>query len=649
MESTTQAVVPNWSQYVEAVAGQKYSAVLGSTAAVLRAGNISVSAIGPGAAVALANAEGQVDATFYPRPAEARLIHTQVSLALKEESANPKLLVVDAGHVRASRTAKDRDAVLAAQLKQVDTRVESTLRAVYANDPHLKNTTIILASLADPLGTPRVSMLAMAGVGVEGNFLTSPSTRQSGYSQATDLPTTIFSLLGVDYSSHRSSFVGSTIGYEMIAGTGTGRIDALIDEEAHVLATRPLVGSYFLFYCIANVALFSFVAYIFSGRFLRHVARSSSWMALNTRSMLVACEVAGIALASLPIATVLANLVPWWRTGAPTLTLIALIIAIIALIVYVAMLPPWRSWRFGPMAVVSLVTFIVLAIDISTGATMQIASLMGVQPMVGGRFYGFNNHAFILFAISALLLAGALANELVVRGRRKTAFFAVSAIGVFAIFLDGAPSLGADFGGPPALFPAFALLALKALGTKLNIRKILAIFVGAVIVVGSFAVADWLRPEDQRTHLGRFVDTIIDGGFFDVVGRKIAASISTFSNPLSFVAIAGALVLIVVLGRPLSLAARNDAMTAPYQWLTKGVPLKQMGVDTPMFIPAITAVLVAIVIGTMVNDSSVVILGIGLATLVPLLVATYARWILEINRERGIAQSLPPTIAAPAS
>jgi acyl CoA:acetate/3-ketoacid CoA transferase beta subunit len=57
-------------------------------------------------------------------------------------------------------------------------------------------------------------------------------------------------------------------------------------------------------------------------------------------------------------------------------------------------------------------------------------------------------------------------------------------------------------------------------------------------------------------------------------------------------------------------------------------------------------VYVIIAIGTLVNDSSVVILGIGLGTLVPLLIATYARWILEITNPTRAPQHATLAVSA---
>ena len=43
----------------------------------------------------------------------------------------------------------------------------------------------------------------------------------------------------------------------------------------------------------------------------------------------------------------------------------------------------------------------VLALDVMTGSRLQLSSLMGLQPVVAGRFYGMGNPTFALFATAA--------------------------------------------------------------------------------------------------------------------------------------------------------------------------------------------------------------------------------------------------------
>ena len=348
--------------------------------------------------------------------------------------------------------------------------------------------------------------------------------------------------------------------------------------------------------------------------------------------VLTALRAVSIAIAAIPVATLLANMSPWWRASAPSLALTVLIVAWIAAITAIAVLPPWRTWLFGPVVIVATITAVVLAVDVATGAHLQVSALMGIQPMVAGRFYGFNNTAFALFATTTVLFAAAVSNWLVSHGRRRLAAAAVLAIGAVAVLLDGAPGIGADFGGPPALVPAFAILALLAAGIAVTWQRVIAVLAAGAVVVMTFSVLDWMRPPADRTHLGGFVDTVLDGGLWDVLVRKIESNIATFSNPLALVGIAGLLVIVLVLGRPLR-AANKASDDETYTWLTEGTPLKQITTDAPMFTPGVISVGIALGIGTLVNDSGVVILAVGMSVLVPLIAATYAGWMLSLRNK----------------
>ena len=93
----------------------------------------------------------------------------------------------------------------------------------------------------------------------------------------------------------------------------------------------------------------------------------------------------------------------------------------VAIISSVALLGPWRRALLGPVGVVSAATMVVLAADVMTGSRLQLSSLMGLQPVVGGRFYGMGNVTFALFATATILLCIAVADHFVRAGRRQVA------------------------------------------------------------------------------------------------------------------------------------------------------------------------------------------------------------------------------------
>src|SRR5664279_2883933 len=109
------------------------------------------------------------------------------------------------------------------------------------------------------------------------------------------------------------------------------------------------------------------------------------------------------------------------------------------------------------MGVVCVTTLAVLTLDVMTGSRLQLSSLMGLQPVIGGRFYGMGNVTYALFATATLMLCIAAGNGLVALGQRRTAAAAVAAIGLGAVIIDASPSWGSDLGGMTGLLPACLL------------------------------------------------------------------------------------------------------------------------------------------------------------------------------------------------
>ena len=107
--------------------------------------------------------------------------------------------------------------------------------------------------------------------------------------------------------------------------------------------------------------------------------------------------------------------------------------------------------------------------------------------------------------------------------RRRAAVVFVAVLGLATTFVDGV--LGSDFGGPPAILPAFGFFALVVAGVRITWRRVAVILGATVLALAAISVADWLRPVDDQTHLGRFVQTLLDGGAWQVVERKAAQNL----------------------------------------------------------------------------------------------------------------------------
>jgi len=594
-DQLTAGVVPRWDEYLEAAAATGFDASLGLLGDQVASHGGCIQAVGPGAALGAARGDGIVDRY---RP------YDQSSLAAALASCPATL--IDVGAVRDPADVDPQDGfrpttTRAQQVAMLDTRVAAVLKAAPSG------TDVVLASLADAGVTERLRLVAVSGPRFGAGTLESTSTRQPGLVQLADLTPTILEHLGIP---RPPSLGGSPL--EFVPSDGNSeqsaldRLRPLLDDDEASHEVRRLVEPFFYGWGLLQVALYLIAAVLWRrgwGSLPRHGSSSSS----ERRQLLRITRSLAIVAATVPVSTFLANLLPWWRFPMPFVSVVASVAVFATAISVLALLGPWRRHLFGPLVVVCGVTMAVLAADVMTGSRLQLSSLLGLQPVVGGRFYGMGNVTFALFATATLMLCTAVGNHLVQVQQPQIAAAAVATIGLVAVIVDASPAWGSDLGGPPALLPAVILLVLTILRIKLTWRRWLAIGggIGAFLVL--LSLLDWLRPAESRSHLGRFVQTALDGGAWNIITRKLDQNISLLlSNPLSLLIPVGLALLAYLLARPSSRAAR---------------PLHQSFERVRLLRPGLIAVLVMWVIGFALNDSGTAIPAVGALLAIPLVIA----------------------------
>lgn len=595
--------VPGWDAFRTARDDAGYDAPLGLLGELLADHRLAATAIGPGAAIALADRDGVVD-RFHTAPSDPAALAAEVADMLDRSA----LVVVDLGTVTAAPGATGADR--AEQVADLEERF-AAVRGTLDDDA-----AVMLVSLADAAPRPHLQVLVLDGFPVAGGQpareaaslqLRSTSTRQDGLVLATDLLATLLEALDVEPAA------GTTTGAPVRgipASSGAERIPGLVDLDRHASAIRDVGPSFFALLVVANVALLATWWLTAgaggrpSGRTLRRLRRAS------------------VVVAALPVATLWANLVPWWRGPAPGVTLLVATLVAAGLLTGLAlMVPRWRRGaRLGPLVTVAAATGLTIALDVVTGSRLQLGAVLGAHPLLAGRFYGINNSGFALLLVASLLVAAVAGTRLAGAGRRWAGVAAVATIGVAVTVVDGMPGLGSDFGGPPALVPAFAVLALLVAGVRVGWRRLVGVLAAGGVVVAGFAVLDWLRPEAARTHLGRFVQTVLDGGLGEVVGRKLAQN-------LEILAVTGRVLLgIVAIGVVVWFAARRRRGHRPAREAL--APFVAWWHEEPALRHAPPAVALGLVIGLLVNDSGTAIPAVGLALAVPLVLASFASWLL---------------------
>ncbi|MCB1300696.1 MAG: hypothetical protein KDB28_05405, partial [Tetrasphaera sp.] len=593
------ATVEGWAELEKAAASLRFEADPGLLGDQLAGAGIPAVAIGPGAALGLAQSSGEVAAYRPVDWATATLDSVHAALG------DAKVALIDAGAVRdpgdlAAGEASPGTSV-ADQVRAVDDRIATVAAGLDDQD------TLIVAGLSDAGMGSRLRPVVVTGPAYGPGQLSSPSTRIPDLMQSSDLTVTLLRLAGIDTTD--LGLGGALLDTEHRPNDAAAverRHLALTDVDNASHEIHPLVPIFFYGLILTQLAI-----YLFTWRVWR---REGATLAQRTRAIRLV-HIVGVLAASVPAATFLANLLPWWRVSHPLPAIVGAVALFVALIAGLAFLPPWGRHLMGPVAVVGGITMAVLAIDVMTGSRLQQSSLMGLQPVVGGRFYGMGNVTFSIFATASLMLAIAAAHQALRRWGRWAAAAVVAAIGLLTVVIDGNPAWGADGGGPPAYLPGLAYFLLALLGVGMTWRRgaIIALVTAGLFLLVGFL--DSLRPAESQSHLGRFFDKLGTGGALDIVIRKAEQNWGILiSSPLTVLVPFGLVFVIYVLLRPTSWGSRSLAGAF------ERVPTLRAG---------LVAWLIVMMIGFFINDSGVAIPAVGATVAIPLVVAIASRTLLE--------------------
>lgn len=597
-EVGSRVTVPGWEAWVASAARTSFGSVLGTLGEQAAAGGQCLMAVGPGAGIAAARADGGL--THWVPWDETRLT----------ESLNTcPMTIVDVGAVRDDVAPGEAEpaATRGEQVTSIDARIGAVLAAAPGGGD------VIVASLSDAGMQERLRLVVAKGPHYGPGELRSASTRQPGLVQAQDVTVTLLRNQALPVPARLG---GAPLTFEATPNASAATADRLrhlVDYDLASHKVHALVPPFFNTFAYGQLVAYLVVLLVWRGKLGSESSRLRvlRWI-----------RVLAVGAASVPASTFLANLLPWWRFSSPMAAVVAAVLVFVGLITAAALLGPWGRTAWGPVLVVSGVTMGVLAVDVVTGSRLQLSSLMGLQPVVAGRFYGMGNVTFAIFVTAALLLATALSSLLVrARGPRVAASLVVL-LGALTIVIDGAPFWGADGGGPPAAVPGFAFLVLSILGIAMTWKRALLIAVGVVVLFLGVGFLDWLREPADRTHLGRFIQSIIDGGALDIIVRKGQQNLSILlgNAPLTLLVPAALLFVIYVLARPTSWGSR--ALQRSFQRL-------------PTLRAGLIALVVTLTVGFLVNDSGTAIPAVGATVAVPLIVAIAVTVLADEGRARA--------------
>lgn len=596
--------VEGWDAFVEANSAFNYGARLGSLADALAEAALQrdaaeaeaaaegepapepnpgscVAAIGEGAALAAADTEGRI--TYWAPGLDA----------LPDAMAACDVVIVDPGVVvgdtadRAPDTTTDYD-----QLGQDDTEVGTEATApvdedageiepeadpvrraaaqqadaavAQVRDALPESWRLIVAGISDAAAPSSLHPVLYTGPGIEPGDLTSATTGRDGYVQLTDLTATALAVTGADIPA---AVAGAPVTVRPEEGhTAAEAVADGTDETAAAAAVADVSPNFYWTLSFVGVAAVFVAAHLVIG--------SDRWR----RTARTVC----IAFSAVPVAGVAAGIPPWWRSDHPKLAFWGLIIAGVALLTIAASLP-WTRRGIRPVLVIAGACAALIAVDQVSGATWPLHTPMGYTAQAGARFTGLGNYAFSVFAAAVILLV------CFIPWRGRTRIWGPIALGVCAVVIVGAPMLGRDMGGTLTLVAAGILCCLKLWGRRLSL--------GALALAGGIAFAvfaiggllDYLRPEEDQTHLGRFVGSVLDGTASQILIRKASAAWGTVGESMTWISLAALIAAVLIWRRRAPI--RTTPVAAAVVGLTAVAAIGGLVNDSGMAVPGFTAAL----------------------------------------------------------
>lgn len=586
------ATVAGWDDLAALQASSEFRPTLGVLGDALADGGVCTTAVAPGAALALAGRDGTVP----------RYRDLEPALADPADTFSCPVTLVDAGSAPyhpdpegytglvplsddATGDGPERDAALRA----VDATVGRVLAAVPAD------ATVLVMDVGNPApGRPALGVgVADADADDAPAYLTSGATHWLGVVRLLDVPTTLVTAFGLPVPADLS---GSPIelAAERPGGTGaTVRELAGLTERDHML--RVTTGTVTTTPAYVGLAAFALVVLLLP-RLRRRSPRAAGAWARVLDVVLLAC-------AAVPAAAFLMTAWGWWRLAEPATSLWVTLGLSTVVVALVGALAPRRPAWAGATAIATL-TFLLLTVDAMLGTPLHRGSPLGSAPTLGGRYYGFGNPTYSIYATAAVIAAAGLATAVRRRWGKIPAAVVASAVGLVTLVVSVWPTLGADVGGGLVLLPVFVVLVLGVLEARVTWKRLLLAGLAGVALVAAIGVVDWLRPPAQRTHLGAFVQSVVDGTALETIARKAGYALRSLSGGVpAWLALAVLVGLVAVLWGGPRLRAR---------WLQRTED------DWPLLRPVLVSLLLAGVGGAVVNDYGIRMVSIMLMAAVPL-------------------------------
>lgn len=617
--------IPGFSDLAKNARRAHPDSTLGGLGKALAETKIRTAAVGPGAALALADTEGNPIGS-YSQPASTP---AELGKQVKKLTDDHELVMVDLG----PENGGDDLANTAAALPKIEAIMEAA--------PN--NANVLIAGISDGQTAARLQFFN-AGSGVtrdpcgtqlqpaQPTLARTPSTRVDGLVQLSDITANIIQFFT---AAHIDGLQGQAIspGKAILASKATEyavaekAVDTLSDRARHAAASRTARTPYAVTLTVLTVIFTLSIPYFLARK--KPLPESSDSIPSPVRRRLMATSTFGLFVAGFAASGFLLNAFPWWRPG-PSVTeashlyfgvfavlFSAVLAGVMTLVSLLAARFSGRAW-VAP-TVLAVITFIPLTLDPIFHFGLATDSPIALSTVFGARFYGVGNTHFAIWISAALFLTALASTVSLKRYRRSDAVAVIIGMAVLLIAVDGIPGWGTDLGGPPALIIGFAVLFLLVLGIKLTWKRLATTVVVALLLAFAAIIADWLRGPAKWSHLGRFFQQILDGEAGAVITGKLSSIV--LSDGWNLPEVAGLLLLMTfffsVALAPLWYSRHKQDL---YGWLNPTGVWRYRELDASVF-PLVASWWTTMLVAMLINDSLMLIPIIGYTFMGPLLVA----------------------------
>ncbi|WP_028992471.1 alkaline phosphatase family protein [Thermoanaerobacter thermocopriae] len=313
--------------------------------------------------------------------------------------------------------------------------------------------------------------IILFGPGFTKGYVTSDTTKRVGIVTNTDLMPTILQFFDIPIPTFLTGHPLYNSGYK-------GSVDKLLSESHKLVFNYTYRPIFLKIYVVLEIIIliFSLLVLLFLKKY-----------AVYLKPLL-------FFVSTIPLAFLL---LPLFNYTSLSHSFVGILFLTAVAIIAIHEINPYGYYFY---AIIGLITSLVLLIDLVTGQYLLKNSFLSYDVIGGARFYGIGNE-YMGILIGAVLCFTTMAFEIF--SNKKLLLAITTMIYALVFYFIAAPNIGTNVGGAISAFGAFAVALLLLYDKKINVKNLLYIGIGIVLMLFGLFYLDSLRPVSQQTHIGQ--------------------------------------------------------------------------------------------------------------------------------------------------